>query len=46
MQINIEVKPGVTETVLVHEGESADQISRAFAQKFGLSESIEFILRE
>lgn len=46
MQINIEVKPGHTETVLVYEGESPDQISRAFAQKFGLSESMEFALRE
>jgi hypothetical protein len=40
------LRPGVTETVVVYEGESAEQISRAFAKKFKLSESIEFHLRE
>jgi hypothetical protein len=30
----------------VREGETAEQVSRAFADKFGLSESVEFMLRE
>jgi hypothetical protein len=34
------------ESVLVHEGESAEDVSRAFAAKYGLSESVEFALRE
>ena len=34
------------ESVLVHEGESAEHVSRAFAAKYGLSESVEFALRE
>jgi hypothetical protein len=34
------------ESVLVHEGESAEDVSRAFAFKYGLSESVEFALRE
>ena len=46
MKISIEVAPGQTETILVREGETAEQVSRAFADKFGLSESLEFILRE
>ena len=31
---------------MVYEGEKPEQISRAFAHKFGLSESLEFHLRE
>ena len=46
MQINIEVRPGQTEAIAVYEGETPDQISRAFARKFNLSESLEFALRE
>jgi len=30
----------------VREGETAEQVSKAFAEKFGLSESVEFMLRE
>lgn len=46
LQINIEIKPGQTEVLIVREGESAEQISRAFAEKYGLQESLEFMLRE
>lgn len=32
--------------MIVREGETAEQVSKAFAEKFGLSESVEFMLRE
>jgi hypothetical protein len=40
------LKPGFVETLLAYEGQTAEQISRAFAKKFGLDESVEFMLRE
>jgi len=46
MWIIIELMPGKTETILVNEGENAEVISRAFSKKFGLSESVEFLLWE
>lgn len=46
MRINIAVTPNQTETVIVYEGEKPEHISRAFAQKYNLSESLEFHLRE
>jgi hypothetical protein len=46
LKINIELSPGHEEVLLVREGESADLVAKAFATKFGLSDSMQNILRE
>lgn len=46
MKINIQISPNVTETLLVYEGETAEHVSKAFAMRLGLNESVESLLKD
>ena len=46
MKVTIDLGENKQETILVREGESAEMVSRAFANKFDLTEDTEFLLRE
>jgi hypothetical protein len=46
MRVSVDLGNGSHETILIKEGENSSAIARAFAKKYSLPESTEFLLKE
>jgi hypothetical protein len=44
LTLTIEIAEGQTETILIHEGDSASELARSFCHKYGLEQSLHSIL--
>lgn len=46
LQLNINIAPGVTETMIMYEGDTAETVAKDFCQKHGLNLDLETAMQK